>query len=34
LQPAPVIDDARLQKVGIQFFDRAIVPELLKKPPR
>jgi Fe-S oxidoreductase len=31
---ARAVDDARLQKVGIQFFDRAIVPELLKKTPR
>jgi Fe-S oxidoreductase len=31
---AAAIDGARMQKVGIQFFDKAIVPELLKKTPR
>ena len=31
---ARAIDEARLQKVGIQFFDRAMLPELLKKTPR
>jgi Fe-S oxidoreductase len=33
-EAARAIDEARLQKVGIQFFDRAIVPELVKKIPR
>jgi hypothetical protein len=33
-EAARAIDEARLQKVGIQFFDRAIVPELVKKTPR
>jgi Fe-S oxidoreductase len=33
-QAAGAIDDARMQKIGIQFFDRAIVPELVKKTPR
>jgi hypothetical protein len=28
------IGGERLQKVGIQFFDRAVLPELLKKTPR
>ena len=28
------IDQPRLNKVGIQFFDKAIVPELVKKIPR
>ncbi|HUG79290.1 MAG TPA: (Fe-S)-binding protein [Burkholderiales bacterium] len=28
------IDPEKLQKVGIQFFDRAVLPELLKKTPR
>lgn len=31
---AASIDEARMQKVGIQFFDKAIVPELLKRTPR
>jgi hypothetical protein len=31
---ASAIGDARLQKVGIQFFDRAMLPELVKKTPR
>jgi Fe-S oxidoreductase len=33
-EAARAIDEARLQKVGIQFFDRAMLPELLKKTPR
>ena len=33
-QAAAAIDEARMQKIGIQFFDRAIVPELVKKTPR
>ena len=33
-EAARAIDDARMQKVGIQFFDRAMLPELLKKTPR
>ena len=33
-QAAAAIDDARMQKVGIQFFERAVVPELVKKTPR
>ncbi|HYD55733.1 MAG TPA: (Fe-S)-binding protein [Burkholderiales bacterium] len=31
---AASIDEPRMRKVGIQFFDKAIVPELLKKTPR
>jgi hypothetical protein len=31
---ARAVGEARLRKVGIQFFDRAIVPELVKKTPR
>jgi hypothetical protein len=31
---AASIDQPRLEKVGIQFFDKAIVPELVKKTPR
>lgn len=33
-QAAAAIDDARMQKVGIQFFERAVVPELVKKTQR
>jgi hypothetical protein len=33
-EAARAVGEARLQKVGIQFFDRAIVPELVKKTPR
>jgi hypothetical protein len=33
-EAARAIDEARLQKVGIQFFDRAVLPELIKKTPR
>lgn len=33
-EAARAIDEARMQKVGIQFFDRAMLPELLKKTPR
>jgi Fe-S oxidoreductase len=33
-EAAHAIDDARMRKVGIQFFDRAMLPELLKKTPR
>lgn len=31
---AAVIGSERVEKVGIQFFDRALLPELLKKTPR
>lgn len=31
---AAAIGDERIQKVGVQFFDRAMLPELLKKTPR
>jgi Fe-S oxidoreductase len=31
---AAMIGNERLQKVGVQFFDRAMLPELLKKTPR
>lgn len=31
---AAAIDDRRMAKVGIQFFERAVVPELVKKTPR
>ncbi len=33
-QAAAAIGSERMQKIGIQFFDRAILPELLKKTPR
>lgn len=31
---AAAIGSERIEKVGIQFFDRAVLPELLKKTPR
>jgi Fe-S oxidoreductase len=31
---AALVGEARLEKVGVQFFERAIVPELIKKTPR
>jgi hypothetical protein len=30
---AALIGEARLAQVGVQFFDRAILPELMKRPP-
>lgn len=31
---AAVVGNARVEKIGIQFFDRAVLPELVKKTPR
>lgn len=31
---ATAVGGARIEKVGVQFFDRAVLPELLKKTPR
>lgn len=33
-EAARVVGEARLEQVGVQFFERAIVPELVKKTPR
>lgn len=31
---AALVGSGRLEKIGVQFFDRAVLPELLKKTPR